>query len=179
METKIPKINDVTLTNKRDIYEKKNQGDLDKDKQKQVDDEIKKPIGVLYDKVTIEQLKEANDKAYQNLRTIVEEMLRKQGMTFKDIDIESDESIPIDDDTREAAQLSIKEGGEYSPENVSDRIVKFAKAISGGDKSKMNLLRDAIDEGFKEAEKAFGKLPEISSKTRELINQKLDEWENE
>lgn len=35
----------------------------------------------------------------------------------------------------------IGEGGPLSPEVVSDRIVEFAKAISGEDKEKIDMLR--------------------------------------
>ena len=59
-------------------------------------------------------------------------------------------------------------------------MVNFAKAISGGDKSKISILRDAIEKGFKEAEEAFGGvLPEISHKTLERTMEKLDDWEKE
>ena len=100
-------------------------------------------------------------------------------MTFKDLKADGPD-IKINEETRLKAQKSIDEGGELSIENVSDRMVNFAKAISGGDKSKISILRDAIEKGFKEAEEAFGgELPEISYKTLERTMEKLDAWENE
>lgn len=73
----------------------------------------------------------------------------------------------------------IGEGGALSPEKVSNRIVDFTKAISGGDKEKHETLKAAIKEGFEQVEKALGQeLPEISSKTYDLVMQKLDEWVN-
>lgn len=67
-----------------------------------------------------------------------------------------------------------------SPEKVSDRIVEFAKAISGGDKSKIDTLRDAIEKGFAEAARVLGgELPEVSQKTYDLVMQKLDTWAQE
>ena len=74
----------------------------------------------------------------------------------------------------------IEDGGPLSPEAVSNRIVDFAKSISGGDKSKLALLRDAIEEGFEQAKEFMGgELPEISDTTYELIQEKLDAWEEE
>ena len=131
------------------------------------------------DEDTIARIKAEVDQAQSNLRNLVKRLLEKQGMTFNDLKIDG-EDIKIDEETRIEAQKSIDEGGEFSVESVSDRMVDFAKAISGGDKSKIGLLRDAIEKGFKEAEKAFGgELPEISHKTLARTMEKLDAWENE
>ncbi|QGU00421.1 hypothetical protein SYNTR_1827 [Candidatus Syntrophocurvum alkaliphilum] len=73
----------------------------------------------------------------------------------------------------------IKEGGKLSAEKVSDRIVDFAKAISGGDKDKIELLKDAIKQGFEAASAALGGLPEVSEQTYDLVMQKLDAWMEE
>lgn len=119
------------------------------------------------------------DQVQANLKNLVKSLLEKQGMTFKDLKKDGAD-IKIDEETRLEAQKAIDEGGELSIENVSDRLVNFAKAISGGDKSKLELMRNSIEKGFKEAEKAFGgKLPDISHKTFERTMEKLDEWENE
>ncbi|BBE31473.1 hypothetical protein OSSY52_16140 [Tepiditoga spiralis] len=68
---------------------------------------------------------------------------------------------------------------DWSAEGVANRIIEFAKSISGGDKSKIKLLKDAIEQGFNEAKKELGSLPEVSQKTHDLVMKKLDEWENE
>ena len=131
------------------------------------------------DQQTIADIKAEVDQIHSNLRNLVEKLLAKQGMTFKDLKT-GGADIKIDAETRAEAQKAIDEGGELSIENVSDRLVNFAKAISGGDKSKITLMRDSIEKGFKEAEKAFGgTLPDISYKTRERAMEKLDMWENE
>jgi hypothetical protein len=139
--------------------------------------------GIKADLKTIQQLKEESDQAYAHLKQIVTEMLKRQGMEFqeiKDLKIEDLEEIKVDEVTRKEAQAMIAEGGEYSPEKVSDRIVDFAKAISGGDKSKLSILKTAIDRGFEAAEEDFGgKLPDITKETHKLIMDKLDAWANE
>jgi len=67
----------------------------------------------------------------------------------------------------------------FSPEKTAERILNFAKSISGGDPSKIELLRNAVEKGFKEVEKIFGKLPEISRKTYELVMKGFDDWKSE
>lgn len=138
----------------------------------------KKPVEKS-NEVTIQKLKEESEQVYSNLREMVRQILERQGLTFKAIENE-DIKVKIDEETRLEAQAMIGEGGYLSPEKVSDRIVGFAKAISGGDKEKLEVLTSAIKEGFKQAEKALGQeLPEISQKTYDLVIQKLDEWVNE
>ncbi|HHT96823.1 MAG TPA: hypothetical protein GXZ90_02870 [Clostridiales bacterium] len=128
------------------------------------------------DKAELSRIMEESNKAHENLRQLVKQMLEKQGLTFNDL--ADGEYIKIDEDTRIKAQEMLD--GPMSAENVSDNIVNFAKAISGGDKSKAETLRGAIDKGFAEATKAFGgSLPEISTKTHELIMSKLDAWMSE
>lgn len=119
------------------------------------------------------------DQVQANLKNLVKALLEKQGMTFKDLRKDGPD-IKIDEETRLEAQKAIDEGGDLSIENVSDRLVNFAKAVSGGDKSKLELMRNSIEKGFKEAEKAFGgKLPDISHKTFERTMEKLDQWDSE
>jgi len=140
------------------------------------------------DMVTINRLKEESNRVYNSMKEAVKQMLEKQGMTFQEIDSNSPEStktssqVSASEDTPKNAQAVaaslIGEGGALSPEKLSDTILEFAKAISGEDKSKLQVLRSAIEEGFNEAKKTLGgELPEISKKTYELIQQKLDAWE--
>lgn len=136
------------------------------------------------DENTIARIKAEAEQIHSNLREMVKQLLERQGLTFKDLETAEangeELKIEIDDETRVKAQEMIDEGGALSIESVSDRLVDFAKAISGGDKSKIGLLRDAINEGFKQAEKIFGgTLPEISHKTLARTMEKLDAWENE
>ncbi len=137
----------------------------------------KKNIRHIYDKNTILKLKAEADKSYDGLRRLVEELLTRQGKTFKFL--EPDTIIEIDDKARLEAEALIGPDGELGVEKTSQRIVDFAIAASGGDKSKLETLRNAIDRGFKEAEKILGKLPEISRQTYDAIMEKLDAWEKE
>lgn len=127
----------------------------------------------------IEQLKKEADEALRPLRQMVEELLKKQGMSFKAANLKPSEGemVEIDDETRAEAQRLISDDGEYGIENTANRLFEFAKAVSGNDKTKINALKSAIEQGYKAAEKAFGgELPEISKKTLERTMEKLDQW---
>jgi regulator of protease activity HflC (stomatin/prohibitin superfamily) len=129
----------------------------------------------------IEQLQKQADDALAPLRQMVEALLKEQGLAFNRANKkESKEKlVEITPEIRAEAQRLVADGGEYSIENTSTRLVDFAKAISGGDKSKIDALREAIKKGYAEAQKAFGgELPEVSVKTLEMTMKKLDEWQN-
>jgi len=127
----------------------------------------------------IEQLKKEADEALRPLRQMVEELLKQQGMSFKDANLKANEGemVEIDSETRAEAQRLISEEGEYGIENTANRLFEFAIAVSGNDKTKLNELKSAIEQGYKVAEKAFGgELPEICKKTIERTMEKLDQW---
>mgnify|MGYP000971973000 CR=1 FL=1 len=129
------------------------------------------------DRETINRLIADSNKAYSYLKDLVEALLKRQGKTFNDIKI--GDAVEIDEEAKLEATKLIDENGPLSPEAVSNRIVDFAKAISGGDIEKLDELKKAIDKGFKEAEKILGELPSISNETYKLIMEKLDNWAEE
>ncbi len=131
------------------------------------------------DETTILKLKEESEATYNSLRELVRQLLLRQGLKPEDLK-RLDQTIEVDETARLEAQALISEGGALSAENVSDRIVAFAKAISGGDKEKFNEIKAAIEEGFRQAEEALGgTLPEVSQKTYKLVMEKLENWLNE
>lgn len=135
--------------------------------------------GHVYDQATIDKLKKQSEKAYSYLRDLVEKLLLKQGHSLKTVTAEEWTEVEIDETTRPEAQNMIAPGGPLSAEAVSDRIVDFAKAISGGDIEKLDKLKGAIEGGFKQAEAILGGLPEISKETYKLVMEKLDTWVKE
>lgn len=133
------------------------------------------------DQVTIDRLKADADRRTQGLRDLVRKLLLAQGETFTDsTDIYSllrEGKVQVDEDTRLQAQKDVAEDGYWGVEQTSDRMVDFAKALSGGDKSKANDLIDAVKKGFDEATKAWGgDLPEISKRTMDSAISKLEAW---
>ena len=126
--------------------------------------------GAKVDQATVDRLQQQLDKNTEALRAYVRKLISNQG------------NIPssIDAETVKNAQLSIAEDGEWGVNAVSDRLFEFAKAISGGDKSKLDTIKAAIDKGFAQAGQAFnGTLPDICHKTYEATIKKLDDWANE
>ncbi len=134
---------------------------------------------ITYDKTAVDRLKAEAEQRHSNLRNMVEQLLKRQGLTFKDV-FEEGKPVKVDEQTRLEAQASIEEGGEYSVDAVATRILDFAKAISGGDKAQIEKLKSAIEEGFAQAKEAFGgELPEISQKTYDEVMKRMDAWVNE
>lgn len=180
---KINNINPISATGRKENTTIKNKVNAE---EKSVDkfershipgEDVNKKAAHVYDKPTIQKLKAESDRVYGTLRKLVENLLQRQGKTINlanPMDI-----IEVDDEARIEAQGMIAPDGPLGAEAVSQRIVDFAIAISGGDKSKLDTLRSAIDKGFKQAEKVLGSLPDISRQTYDLITEKLDRWEKE
>ena len=132
-------------------------------------------IKTTYDKASIDKLKNESNKSFETLKKMVEELLKSQGKALNDL--LPGELVKVDGATRAKASELIADDGPLGIEAMSDKIVDFAKAVSGGDKGKLATLKNAIDKGFREAERILGKLPEISMKTYDRIMEKLDIWE--
>ncbi len=130
--------------------------------------------GHVYDKNAVLKLKRDSEQANAHLIRIVQDMLKRQGKTL-DL-LGKDDIIEVDETARLEAQALIGPDGELGAEAVSQRLVDFAIALSGGDKSKAETLRGAIEKGFKEAEKILGELPKISKDTYKLTMEKFDAW---
>lgn len=85
----------------------------------------------------------------------------------------------VSPEVRAQAQKDIADDGYWGVEQTSDRIVEFAKALSGGDSEKADEMIAAFKKGFDQATKAWGKsLPDISSRTYDAVMKKFDAWKN-
>ena len=90
------------------------------------------------------------------------------------------QNLEVDESTRLTAQQEIAEDGFWGVKQTSERAIAFAKALSGGDPSKVELLKKAVEDGYAAAEKAWGgELPEISKLTQEATLKGLDDWARE
>ncbi|SHI21822.1 hypothetical protein [Desulfosporosinus lacus] len=147
------------------------------------------------DSATLSEISRQVDAKMSNLREIVENLITMQslktgegkGLSYDQIMKKYDgelkdfyQNLEVDDSTRLNAQQEISEDGFWGVKQTSERAIEFAKALSGGDPSKAALLRDAIEKGYKAAEKAWGgELPEICKQTHEATLKGLDDWANE
>ncbi len=86
---------------------------------------------------------------------------------FKEIFKNGDDSVKL-----------IGDDPQWGIEATANRLVDFAKALSGDDPSKADALIDAVEKGFKQAEKILGGLPEVSKKTLERTRELFAEWKD-
>ena len=128
-------------------------------------------------KLSAQQLQALSDQRVASFKNMVQTMLGKQ---VKTLNKSLFEGISISAADKQAAIDAISPGGAWSPENVANNILNMAKALSGGDQSKIETLRNAVLKGFAAAEKTWGgKLPSITDETKEIIMKGFDEWANE
>lgn len=137
--------------------------------------------GHVIDKGKLEEMKADAERTYQGLRDMVRTMLERQGLKFRDVikSLDNGESVevPVDEKTRSEAQAAIAEDGHWGVKKTSERIIEFAKTVSGGDIAKYDKLVESIKAGFEAAKEAFGgELPEISQQTYDAVMKGLDEW---
>ena len=132
----------------------------------------------------INKLKADAEARTAQLRSLVEKLMAGQGNAIGTADdmwaFLRKGDFTVDAATKAQAQADIAEDGYWGVEATSDRILDFAKALTGGDPSKIEEMREAFEKGFKQATETWGgKLPEISQKTYEATMSKFDAWASE
>jgi hypothetical protein len=145
----------------------------------EVSSEVKgKSVGKLSEK-EIKSIKDQVEKTSSSLSDLVEKLILKQqgNQTYFSVTIQilggNGEIVTSQTD----AQQAISENGEWGVNAVSDRIVEFAKSVSDNDPSKLTVLKKAIDRGFADAGRTFGReLPDICGQTYDAVMRKLDDW---
>ena len=128
----------------------------------------------------IAKLQADADARVAQFKSLVQQLICKQSTTYgQATDIWSFLSkgdFTVDAATKEQAQKDIAEDGYWGVEKTSDRIIEFATALTGGDPDKIEDMREAYIEAYKQAEKTWGgELPEISKQTYEAVMKKFDE----
>jgi len=136
------------------------------------------------DRKRLNEIKQDFTKNTESFKKMVRLMLEKQGSKtneiLKDLSEGKEVTVTVDSEAQIAAQDAVSEEGYWGVSSTAERILDFAKTISGGDKSKIDLLRDAFEEGFSKAKEAFGgQLPEISQLTYDKVKEGFDAWEKE
>ncbi len=144
------------------------------------------------DTAKLDEINKAVEEKLASLRSTVEKLISMQqvksgeaaGLSYDQIMSKYDgklkeffSKLKVDDETRSKAQQDIAADGFWGVKQTSERAIEFAKALSGGDPSKIALLRTAIEDGYKAAEKSWGgELPELCKQTQEATLKGLDEW---
>ncbi|MDE6530205.1 MAG: hypothetical protein K2K96_05455 [Lachnospiraceae bacterium] len=134
------------------------------------------------DPALIAKLKQDANQRAQQLQSIVEQLMTKQGKTYNKANGLKGlyESLEVDAATKAQAQADIADDGYWGVDQTSSRIFDFAMALSGGDPDQMEKMRDAFLKGYKQAEKAWGdSLPDISKRTYDAVIEKFDNYKKE
>lgn len=131
----------------------------------------------------VQKMKADAEQRTSQLRSLVEQMMSQQGAKIGQADsiwsFLAKGNFTVSAAAKAQAQADIAEDGYWGVNQTSDRIVDFAKALSGGDASKADELLEAFKKGYKQATGAWGKsLPDISSRTYDAVVEKFDEWKN-
>ncbi len=129
----------------------------------------------------IAQLKADAEARMAQMQSLVTKMFEKQGITIGTADdmwkMLASGNFTADAETIAQAKEDISEDGYWGVNQTSERIFSFAMALSGGDVDKMQDMVKAVEQGFGEATKTWGKeLPEITDKTHSAIMDKFDKW---
>lgn len=136
------------------------------------------------DTATVEKLKADAEARTAQLKSLVEKMMSKQGQTIGTADdmwkFLASGNFTVDAATKAQAQKDIADDGYWGVEQTSDRIIDFAKALTGGDPDLIDKMQEAFEKGFGEATKSWGKkLPDISQRTYDAVMEKFQAWRNE
>ena len=122
------------------VYEKSSQTDKD-------------TVTKKTDYAMVAKLKADAEQRTSQLRSLVEKMMTKQGTAIANADsmwsFLADGNFTVDEETQKQAQADIAEDGYWGVEQTSDRILDFAKALSGNDPEKADLLIDALKKALK------------------------------
>ena len=132
----------------------------------------------------IEAMKAEQQAVTNKLLGYVKESLMGQGNALASSDdmwrFLASGNYTVSEEAKAEAEKAIGEGGFYSAEKTSDRLLEFAKGLTGGDPEMIEKMRDAVKQGFEEAKGVWGKdLPGLCSDTYDMTMKKFDQWAEE
>ena len=127
----------------------------------------------------VAKLKADSDARIAQMKSLVEQMISKQGQTLGKTDsiwsFLASGDFTVDAATKAQAQADIADDGYWGVEQTSSRIVDFATALAGDDPKQLEKMRDAFKKGFDNATSTWGKsLPDISQRTYQAVMDKFD-----
>lgn len=131
----------------------------------------------------VNQLKADAERRNQQLQSLVQSMMKKQGIAYTNANdmfsLLREGKLNVDPATAAQAQKDIAEDGYWGVEQTSERFLSFAKALTGGDPSKADKMMAAVKKGFEQATKAWGgELPDICKQTIDKTMEKFENWKN-
>lgn len=129
----------------------------------------------------VKALQEDAENRKQQLIDIVRKSMTGQASTWdKSQGLKSlFENLTLDADTIAQAKKDISADGYWGVDQTSDRILDFAKALSGDDPSKADTLLEAFKKGYKQATGEWGDtLPSICKDTYDAVVEKFQKWKD-
>lgn len=131
----------------------------------------------------VQQLKAAEEQQRNNLISIVQKTLQGQVGAYgtaKEDDFWrqlAGGKFTVDAATKAQAQKDISEDGYYGVKQTSQRLFDFASALAGDDVDKMKEMQKAMEKGFKQATKTWGReLPFICKETMNAANKLFEDY---
>lgn len=136
------------------------------------------------DTAMVAKLKADAEARTSQLRSLVEQLMTKQGKAYGQANdmwsFLAGGNYTVDSATKAQAQADIAEDGYWGVEQTSDRILDFAKALTGGDPAKADEMLAAFKKGYEQAAKKWGgNLPDISQRTYDAVISKFDKWKTD
>ena len=131
----------------------------------------------------VQQMKAAEEQQRNQLMAIVQKTLQGQVGAYGKATGNSmwqqlaGGNIKVDAATRAQAQKDISEDGYYGVKQTSQRLFDFAAALAGDDVDKMKEMQKAMEKGFKQATKTWGReLPAICKDTINAANKLFEDY---
>ncbi len=150
-----------------------------------------------YDKATVDKLIAESNSKISAFKEMLQTLLAKQadrnggvissektGMEalLENATVGEDGMVHFNREDVEAAGLGeFDENGYWGVEQTAQRIFDMAIAFAGNDENLLAKMKDSISQAFGEVEDLFGgegKLPDVSYRTRDRINEMFEEYEN-
>ena len=169
----------VQTENKAAVFEKTKQEDTNKEPYK-INKMSKEDRAAL-----VKALKEEVEARQKQFLELVKQSLTGQG---EKIAIATDNmdgiwkalakgNFTVSEEVKKQAQEDISEKGYWGVEATSKRMFEHASALAGDDVEQMKAMQKAMEKGYKEATKAWGKeLPDISKKTLAAANKLFEDY---
>ena len=131
----------------------------------------------------VQSLKDDLNNQMSRFTNMMTQMFQKQGITGNLSQgndfwrFMASGNYTVDAQTKADAQAAISEDGYWGVSKTSQRIFDFAHALAGDDPEKMKEMQAAVEKGFEEATKSWGKsLPSISQETHSAIGDLFDSY---
>jgi len=131
----------------------------------------------------VQQMKAAEEQQRNQLMAIVQKTLQGQVGAYGKATGNNmwqqlaGGNVKVDAATRAQAQKDISEDGYYGVKQTSQRLFDFASALAGDDVDKMKEMQKAMEKGFKQATKTWGReLPAICKETMNAANKLFEDY---